>query len=94
MLLALHPLAALICAPLFIAVVAATRMVSLGSVVASLSMPIAVAVVRGTSWAREEGFAFFALIALSLFILFTHRTNLGRILKGTENRFGSPREKK
>jgi glycerol-3-phosphate acyltransferase PlsY len=91
-LLALHPLAAAICAPVFIVVVAATRMVSLGSMVAALSMPMAVVAVRGGVWAREEVSALLPLVAVSLFILFTHRTNIGRILKGTENKFGSSRK--
>jgi glycerol-3-phosphate acyltransferase PlsY len=83
-----QPLAAACCAPVFAAVLLFSRMVSLSSMSAALALPLAVWLTRGSSWISEEPFAFGALAALALFILFTHRANLARILRGSESRIG------
>ncbi len=87
MLLALFPQAALICVFIFLAVVAATRYVSVGSITATASLPVVLAILDrlfGQSVPRS-------MYVLSLFvsglIVFTHRSNIRRLLDGTENRF-------
>lgn len=63
----------------FIAVVAATRWVSLGSIVAACLAPLA-ALLLGNGPA-----AWLYLLVASLIVL-KHRENIGRLLKGQENR--------
>ncbi len=90
MLLVVQPLAAAAAAPLFFLVVALTRMVSLGSMIAALALPVVVWILRGSAWVAGNRTAFSVLVALSLFIVFNHRTNIARIIRGSENRLGAP----
>ena len=78
----LTPLAALVAAVAFLAVVWLTRYVSLGSIVASLVLPLA-SYLTGAS----PVFVFCAVGVASL-ILIRHRTNLARLQAGTERRLG------
>ena len=84
----LQPLALAWCAPVFVAVLLLSRMVSLSSMTAAAALPLAVWMVRGSSWIDEERFAFGALVALAIFIFFTHRSNIARILSRSESRVG------
>ena len=79
-LLALSPAAAAVAALVWVVVVAATRYASLGSLLGIAAVPAAM-------WRRGEprehlGFAALAL----LFAVYKHRTNIGRLLAGTELR--------
>jgi glycerol-3-phosphate acyltransferase PlsY len=66
----------------FIVVVALTRYVSLGSMLAGLSFPFfAIWLFR----IHHPGLAILAVFA-TLFILWTHRTNISRLLKGEERK--------
>ena len=77
----LHLVSALL---LFVAVVAATRYVSLGSILASVEFSVVLFV-----WPADERYlvSYLALFAM-LFIVIKHRTNISRMLKGQENKFG------
>lgn len=66
----------------FVAVVAATRYVSLGSLLATLSFPLAVFLIRGDAVLAAAGLAIFAVIA------FRHAGNIGRLIKGQERKIG------
>lgn len=71
----------LVAIALFILAVATTRWVSLGSILGAVSFPV-------TMWifyqdALLTGIAF----AMGAAVIFMHRSNIGRILSGTENRF-------
>jgi glycerol-3-phosphate acyltransferase PlsY len=66
----------------FLAGVWMTRYVSVGSVLASLSLP-AVAYVSGS-----PGSSVAAAVAASALIVFRHRSNLARVREGTERRVG------
>jgi len=79
-LLILLPQAAWMAVLLFVVVVAATRFVSLGSLVVCL-MAAPVAVVMAQPLALVLLF-----VALGLMGIFQHRANIGRLLKGTESR--------
>lgn len=70
--------AAVIGIAIFAAVLAASRIVSLASVVAALIIPI-VALVSG----RDDSVCF-ALAAVSLIVVFRHRSNIERLISGTE----------
>jgi acyl phosphate:glycerol-3-phosphate acyltransferase len=78
-------LAALI---LFVIVVAVTRQISMGSIVAAGSLPLA-------TWLIEHppSIVILSTLAAALFLIYRHRPNIERIRGGTENvfRFGSPR---
>ncbi|MHB1404809.1 MAG: glycerol-3-phosphate 1-O-acyltransferase PlsY [Desulfitobacteriaceae bacterium] len=78
----LMPKITLLAVSLFVLVVVITRYVSLGSVVAALTVAISVFIVQ-----EPLAYRTFGLIA-ALVVVARHRTNFQRILKGTEHRFG------
>jgi glycerol-3-phosphate acyltransferase PlsY len=83
--LALVPWVALAAVCLFILVVATTRFVSLGSVLAAVSIPLfALLLVPHRSAALLAGLSLISLVSI-----FKHRANIVRLLHGTESRFGS-----
>ncbi len=85
--LALFPIPCLLCVPVFVLTVTLTRIVSISSMASVCVFPFLLWAVRGTAWVAAHRFGFGVVCALSLFILFTHRSNLARLAKGTENRF-------
>jgi glycerol-3-phosphate acyltransferase PlsY len=87
MLLGLVPTAVGVAFLLFTGVVALTRFVSLGSILAALSIPLTLLVERALGF-DVPGPVFLVTVAIPLFILYTHRANVQRLLAGTENRFG------
>ncbi|MDQ7064175.1 MAG: glycerol-3-phosphate 1-O-acyltransferase PlsY [candidate division KSB1 bacterium] len=88
MLLALYPIAVLICLGIFVIVVYTTRYVSLGSITAAVSLPIVLLIMKQGfhKFVEPELMAFSVFIAV--LIVFTHRSNIRRLISGTENRFG------
>ena len=82
--LALAPLAAGICLIVWIATFVLSRYASLASLVTAIALPI-VCVVVGEPWPTV---AFAAVAALA--VIFLHRQNVGRLLRGTESRFSRP----
>lgn len=83
-LLALAPEAFLIGIGVFALTLTATRIVSLSSMAAELSVPLGLAVLRWTRWGSVSGMLLgYAAVAAGL-ILFAHRDNLARLRAGTE----------
>jgi len=78
----LAPVAAAAAAAVFLAIVSLTRLVSLGSVAATLTLP-PVAMMSGAP-PQVLG----AAIGSGALILFRHRANLRRLMGGTERRMG------
>lgn len=78
--LVLMPKITLIALLLFILVVALSRYVSLGSVLAALSVGIMVFLFQ-----EPLAYKVFAVLAVSV-VIFRHKSNMQRILNGTENR--------
>jgi glycerol-3-phosphate acyltransferase PlsY len=72
----------------FIIVVAATRQISMGSIVAAGSLPLA-------TWLIEHppSIVIAATLIAAAFVVYRHRANIERIRSGTESafRFGNPR---
>lgn len=66
---------------LFIITVAITKWVSLGSMLGALSFPITMYI-----WYDQPLFWCFACVLAGV-IVYMHRSNVGRILKGTESKF-------
>ena len=72
---------------LFLIIVAATRYVSLGSVVVAAAFPLLV-------WSLHESvepLQIFLLALASILILWKHRQNIARLLAGTESKLGAKR---
>jgi len=69
----------------FVVTVALTRYVSLGSMLAATILPITTALTHGV---RSPTFA--AALAVTLFVLWSHRSNIGRLRRGEERRLGRP----
>ncbi len=77
--------AALICFAVWIVVVAITRIVSVGSMLGTIALPVAL-------WALHRHHESAALLAFgvvaAVFSVHRHRSNIKRLLAGTEPRFG------
>lgn len=80
--LALAPLALLAAAAVWVIVLALSGYVSLSSVLAALVFPVVVRVLM-----PEATALFWVGVALALLIVVKHRTNIRRLLAGTEGRF-------
>jgi glycerol-3-phosphate acyltransferase PlsY len=80
--LAVHPGAAAVCVAAFAVVFLATRYVSLSSLTAALAFPLSVVLIWREASPIKVGFA----IVLCLLVFYTHRENIGRLLRGQENR--------
>ena len=83
-LLALVPWALLIIFAVFILLLLATRYVSMGSIAAAATLPIA-------SWITGESPAKIIVTgAMGMLAIYKHKENVTRLLKGTERRLGAP----
>ena len=84
-LLVTNPLIGVICLVFAIAVMALTRMVSLGSVMAAVLFPVLTIFITNNYISEGYNYIIFG-IAMAALVIFNHRTNLKRIYNGTENR--------
>jgi acyl phosphate:glycerol-3-phosphate acyltransferase len=80
---ALAPAAIGITLVVWFAVLVTSGYMSLASLAGAAALPIAIAVLRGV---RSPLFA--VSIAVALFVFWTHRSNIGRLKRGEEPRFG------
>jgi glycerol-3-phosphate acyltransferase PlsY len=81
--LAIAPWPLAVSAAVWAVVLKATGYVSLASMTGALAFPVATwFLVPDNRWALGVG------VGLAGFIVFTHRSNIGRLLAGTESRFG------
>ena len=67
----------------FVLVLATTRMVSLASLVAAMTLPVALFI-----WGGPRAPLLIMSSAITLFVIWTHRSNIGRIRRGEEPRVG------
>jgi acyl phosphate:glycerol-3-phosphate acyltransferase len=83
------PAAALAAIALFALIFALTRYVSLASILAAASFPV-------FAWYFDNGgqppFFFAVQVAVSLLIIVKHHQNIGRLLQGSESRFGAGKQ--
>ena len=84
--LVLAPLAVIASLPEFAAIVAATRLVSLGSISAALTVALVAVALYAIGWVGIEALVAGALIGLVVIV--AHADNIGRLLAGTERRLG------
>ena len=93
MLLALYPLALLICLAVFAIVLFSTKIVSISSITAALTLPLVLTIFRyGIGKEVATSLYIFGFFAAAL-IVFTHRSNIKRLLNGTENKFSKKKNK-
>ena len=76
----LQPLAALVCVVLFLIVFILFQFVSLGAIVAALSFPLVIRFIIQ----EDSNWLFCFSILLSFLVIFAHRKNIGRLVKGEE----------
>lgn len=76
----------LICLVFALVLMALTRMVSMGSVGAAILFPVLVLFIH-TNFTVSEGSSYLVYsIILAVIVVFNHRSNIQRILSGTENK--------
>jgi acyl phosphate:glycerol-3-phosphate acyltransferase len=75
----------LIAFAVFAAALKLSGYVSLGSLLAAATLPVAIALRSGITP------VFWVSIVVAVFVFWTHRANIGRLRRGEEHRFGRPR---
>lgn len=85
--LALYPLSFAGAFLVFIVTVVLSGYTSLGSIVAAISFPLVMLGVVTAGLYEVPTFLRYLSVPLALLIIFTHHTNIVRLLRGTENRF-------
>jgi glycerol-3-phosphate acyltransferase PlsY len=88
--LALAPKTLLVAVALFVALVAAFRYVSLGSIIAAAAFPL---IAYGLHDYHSSPAILAAMCAIAALIIIKHHENIGRLLAGTENRFAMKRRR-
>ncbi len=86
--IALYPIALLIILGIFILIIAITRYVSLASIICGLLFPLIVIIITHEI---HPGLIILSIV-VAVFIPFTHRKNIKRLINGTENRFDFKRK--
>lgn len=82
----------LVAIAVFVVTVAASRYISLGSMVASVTLAVACAVLLPHPFGADLPLFLLAAILAAMLIV-RHRQNIVRILNGTENRFPPPKNR-
>lgn len=80
--LALAPVAVGVGLAIWLAIVFTTRIVSLASIIAAVALPLTVYALHGPTT------VFWVSAGLAAFVIYAHRSNIRRLLKGEEHRFG------
>jgi glycerol-3-phosphate acyltransferase PlsY len=84
-LFALTPIGGFIGVAIWIVTFSVTRYVSLASVTAAVTLPI---VILAVSWRNQNAKAiFYFSVCVAAVVIWRHRSNLSRLLRGTEPRF-------
>jgi len=73
---------------IFIVIVLLTRYVSLGSIIAALTIPLFILLQNLISPSLYFASVITAATVAAALIIFAHRANIGRLMKGTESRIG------
>jgi glycerol-3-phosphate acyltransferase PlsY len=83
----LSPVASLSCLALWGIVLALSRYVSLASLSAAFMLPLCILLEAHWHGATGTTAVFWTALVICLFVIFRHRTNISRLLQGTESRF-------
>ena len=89
MALAIQPMVALICLGVFLITLLSTRFVSLSSMLAGVAFMVLILFIFNE---RETVYRLFAII-VAMMVVITHQKNISRLLKGTENKLPSFKNK-
>jgi glycerol-3-phosphate acyltransferase PlsY len=82
----LMPLAAMIVFVIWMVVFEITRYVSVASLAAAVALPVTVGLLM--HWKMIDGFGlFYFSLILTVLVVWSHRSNFSRLIKGTEQRF-------
>jgi len=89
MLISLSPIEASVSAGFFIVILLSSGYVSLGSIIASFVFPMTMFIRENLFKVEIYGYKtlIFFSIAVSIFLIYNHRTNIKRLLYGNESRF-------
>ena len=89
MAIAIQPVVAACCLGVFFIVLFLTRFVSLSSILAGISFMVFILFIFNE---KEHLYRIFAVL-VALMVILTHQKNIGRILRGTESKIPSSRDK-
>lgn len=89
MLIAITPIEVAIAIGVFLLVIFASGYVSLASMIAAVSLPTTMAFRHNILGVEIQGYhtLIFFILGLAGFLIFTHRSNIKRLIEGRENRF-------
>ena len=89
MLIAIAPIEVAVAAGIFFLLLFASGYVSLGSIVAAISVPSTMAIRHNILGVQIEGYqvVVHACLLLACIVILAHRKNIQRLWRGTENRF-------
>jgi len=87
--LALEPFSTIIGLVIWTVLFLKYRYVSLGSIVGAAALPILIAVFNQNGLLRYP--VFYLSLLVAVLVVVRHKSNIGRLLKGTENRIGATR---
>jgi glycerol-3-phosphate acyltransferase PlsY len=92
--LGIAPLPVLVTLVVWLAVILTTRIVSVSSLAAAVCLPAALWIQKRFFKPGIPDFLLWITVLLAVLIWFTHRSNIGRLLRGEEHRFGSGKKEK
>ncbi len=88
MLLALFPIAFPLCLLVFIITLISTGYVSVGSMMAAVFLPVFLLTLPPLTGLEPASFSLMVFsLLVPFFVIYTHRSNIGRLRNGNENRF-------
>ena len=90
-LIALAPTAAVICIGVWVILTLSTRYVSVGSISAAIMLPVTLMVQKFVLEGKISDSILVFSILTAFLIVATHRSNIARLIRGEENRFGGRR---
>jgi acyl phosphate:glycerol-3-phosphate acyltransferase len=92
--LGIAPIPVLITLGVWLIVVFTTRIVSVSSLAAAVCLPVSLWIQKRFFKPETPAVLLWITIGLAALIFFTHRSNIKRLLRGEEHRFGSKKEKR
>lgn len=93
MMIAVAPVEIAVATGVFVVVITISGYVSLGSIIGAITLPTTMAVRYNIFNVEIDGYDTLLIltIALAMLVLFTHRSNIRRLMQGRENRFNKLR---
>ncbi|MFW5995389.1 MAG: glycerol-3-phosphate 1-O-acyltransferase PlsY [Spirochaetia bacterium] len=82
----LYPVAFVATIPIFVIAVAVTGIVSVGSISVAIGFPLVLLILERTGVSHASPLLMGVSVAIGVLILFTHRSNIGRLRRGEEKR--------